>query len=379
MISIENKATQIDDLLDKMAEAVQLDDTRYDRMITSYESVKDWIENDETFFKPYNYDVYPHGSVRILTTVKPFGNDEFDLDIAIHLKSNTPHTPQRIYAELKRCMEAYAKKHGLKIEAKNRCIRLDYAGDFHMDILPGIQEKVFDQNKIKVPDRQLGDWVSSNPRGYGVWFMGKANLVKESLLEKSMRAEKLPADNFKHKKPLQRAVQLIKRYRDIYFQKDDTYKTSSIILTTIAGEYYNGEDSIFDTVNNIISTISTHVNQPTGRLKILNPVNAEEDFTDKWDNEPEYYEAFKKFASHLYDEWQKLKMQHGVLNEGIVLKGLFGDDIFMKAQTNQAMLIEELRKSKSLASVRNTGILSSLSSFGTATVKPNTFFGGHEK
>ncbi len=379
MISIENKATQIDDLLDKMAEAVQLDDTRYDRMKTSYESVKDWIENDELFFKPYNYDVYPHGSVRTLTTVKPFGKDEFDLDIAIHLKSNTPHTPQRIYAELKRCIEAYAKKHGLKIEAKNRCIRLDYAGDFHMDILPGIQETAFDQNKIKVPDRELGDWVSSNPRGYGDWFMGKANLVKESLLEKSMRAEKLPADNFKHKKPLQRAVQLIKRYRDIYFQKDDTYKTSSIILTTIAGQYYQGEDSIFDTVNNIITTIRTHVNQPVGRLKIFNPVNAEEDFTDKWDDEPEYYEAFKKFASHLYNEWQKLKMQHGVLNEGIVLKGLFGDDIFTKAQTSQSMLIEELRKSKSLSAVRNTGILSSVSSVGAAAVKSNTFFGGHEK
>ncbi|HEY3388751.1 MAG TPA: nucleotidyltransferase, partial [Prolixibacteraceae bacterium] len=192
MISIEKRNTQIDDLLDRMAEGVQLDDTRYDRMKSSYESVKNWIENDMVFFNPYNYDVYPHGSVRILTTVKPIGKDEFDLDIAVHLKSNTPHSPQRVYSELKRCMDAYSKKWGIKIEAKNRCIRLDYAGDYHMDILPGIQENVFDQNKIKVPDRELGDWVSSNPRGYGDWFMSKANLVKESLLEKAIRAEKLP-------------------------------------------------------------------------------------------------------------------------------------------------------------------------------------------
>ena len=375
MITIENKATQLDDLLDKMAEALQLDDTRYDRMKTSYESVKNWIENDEVFFKPFNYDVYPHGSVRILTTVKPFGKDEFDLDIAIHLKSNTPHTPQRIYAELKRSMEAYAKKHGLKIEAKNRCIRLDYAGDFHMDILPGIQENAFDQNKIKVPDRELGDWVSSNPRGYGDWFIGKANLVRESLLEKSFRAEKLPADNFKHKKPLQRAVQLIKRYRDMYFQKDDTYKTSSIILTTIAGQFYQGEESIFDAVDNIIATIRTKVNQPLGRLKIVNPVNSAEDFTDKWDDEPEYYEAFKKFASHLYNEWQKLKMQNGVPEEGKIMKGLFGDDIFGKAQISQTTRIEALRKSNALGVARNTGILTSASSVGAAAIKSNTFFG----
>jgi hypothetical protein len=200
-------------------------------------------------------------------------------------------------------------------------------------------------------------------------------LVKESLLEKSMRAEKLPADNFKHKKPLQRAVQLIKRYRDIYFQKDDTYKTSSIILTTIAGQFYQGEESIFDTVDNIITTIRTKVNQSIGRLKILNPVNSEEDFTDKWDDEPEYYVQFKKFASHLYNEWQKLKMQHGVPEEGVIMKGLFGDDIFRKAQTSQTARIETLRKNSDLGVTRNTGILSSASSIGAATIKSNTFFG----
>ena len=244
-----------------------------------------------------------------------------------------------------------------------------------MDILPGIQENEFDQNKIKVPDHDLGDWVSSNPRGYGDWFISKANLVRESLLEKALRAEKLPADNFKNKKPLQRAVQLIKRYRDIYFQNDDTYKTSSIILTTIAGQFYQGEESIFDTVDNIISTIRTKVNQPIGRLKIVNPVNAAEDFTDKWDSELEYYKAFKRFTSHLYIEWQKLKMQHGVLEEGNIMKGLFGDDVFRKAQTSQTMLIEQLRKNKTLGTSRNTGILSSVSFAGNAGLQANTFFG----
>lgn len=379
MITLESKATQIDDLLDKMAEAVQLGNTRYDRMKTSYESVKDWIEDDEIFFKPYHYDVYPHGSVRILTTVKPIGKDEFDLDIAIHLKSTTPHTPQRIYAELKRCMAAYARKHGLKIEAKNRCIRLKYAGDFHMDILPGIQETLYDQNKIMVPDRELDRWVSSNPRGYGDWFIGRANLVKESLLEKALRAEKLPADNFRYKKPLQRAVQLIKRYRDIYFQKDDTYRTSSIILTTIAGRFYEGEASIFDTIDNIITTIRTKVNLSIGRLKIVNPVNTAEDFTDKWDNEPEYYEAFKRFVNHLYEEWQKLKIQHGVISEGIIMKGLFGDEVFIKAQTDQAMAIDQLRRDKTLGASRNSGVLSSLGAAGIAGIKSNTFFGGNDK
>lgn len=375
MIAIENRATQIDDLLDKMAEEVQLDSTRYERMLRSYESIKDWIESDEEFFKPYNYDIYPHGSVRILTTVKPIGRDEFDLDIAIHLKSNNPHTPQRIYDELKRRVGAYAKMHGIKFELKNRCVRLNYAGDFHMDILPGVQENEYDQNKIKVPDRELGDWVSSNPRGYAEWFIAKANLAKESLLEKALRAEKLPVDDFNNKKPLQRAVQLIKRYRDLYFEQDDAYKTSSIILTTIAGEFYEGQESIFNTIDHIIATIVTKVGQPMDRLKIVNPVNPEEDFTDKWEKEYKYYEAFKKFAKHLYDEWQKLKMGQGVLVEGTIMKGLFGDDVFTRAQIGQTTWIEERRKTQNLGALRNAGIISSASSIGVTPVKSNTFFG----
>ncbi|WP_430404264.1 SMODS domain-containing nucleotidyltransferase [Fluviicola sp.] len=371
---LNNRATQLEDLLDKMAEEVQLDSSRYQRMVTSYESVKKWIENDQSFFGPFNYDVYPHGSVRILTTVKPFGKDEFDLDVAVHLASNVYHTPQRIFEELKRCIGEYAKAHGLKLKIKKRCVRLDYAGDYHMDILPGVQESDYDRNKIKVPDRELGDWVSSNPRGYADWFIAKANLVKESLLEKALRAENLPVDDFKNKKPLQRAVQLIKRYRDIYFQDNDEYKTSSIILTTIAGHFYQGEESIFDSIDNIVNNILAETSRPAGRLKILNPVNSEEDFTDKWDNEPEYYLAFKQFATHLYDEWQKLKMKNGVIEESNTLKGLFGNDVLIKAHSKQTELLESYRNANQLRINKTNGILTT-SAIESTKVKTNTFFG----
>jgi len=150
--------------------------------------------------------VYPHGSVRIFTTVKPIGKDEFDLDIVIHFKDNKMlHNPLKIYTELKRRLnenETYRKI----LEAKSRVLRLNYAGDFHMDLMSGIQDSPFDENKIRVPDRELGDWVSSNPRGYAGWFIAKANLAEASLLEKALRAEKIQTDDFNNKKPLQRAV-----------------------------------------------------------------------------------------------------------------------------------------------------------------------------
>jgi hypothetical protein len=374
MLLLEEKTMQIDDLLDKMAQSVQLDNSRYQRMKQHYEAVQNWIEGDEKFFKPYKYDVYPHGSVRIQTTVKPISKDEFDLDIAIHLKSElSAHTPQRIYDELKRRLMEHETYQSM-LEPKNRCLRLNYAKDFHMDILPGIQENYWDENKLKVPDRDLGRWVSSNPKGYAGWFLEKANEVEMGLIEKALRAENIPADDFEQKKPLQRAVQLIKRDRDIFFQKDDTYKTSSIILTTIAGQFYAGQESIFETVDHIITTLQNKIGDAHTRIKIVNPVNPEEDFTDKWKKEPQYYKAFQSFCLQLYQDWQTLKKSQGVINEGRIFKGLFGEDVYINAQTEQAKFIERLRTGGRLGIEKSTGTLSSLSS-STVSIKRNTFFG----
>lgn len=378
MIPFQDKYVQLDDLLDRMAESLQLDKTRYDLMIQHYEAIKKWIETDELFFKPFKYELYPHGSVRIKTTVKPIGKDEFDLDIALHLKAQwSNHTPEKIYAELKRRLSEHAV-YNEKMELKNRCIRLNYAGDFHMDILPGIQENEWDEDKLRVPDRQLGYWVSTNPRGYGKWFLDKAATIKVSLLEKALRAENLPSNDYENKKPLQRGVQLIKRYRDIYFQDDDEFKTSSIILTTIAGLYYNGEESIFLTVENIVNKIRQHTLYNTARLKVLNPVNSEEDFTDKWENEPRYYQAFKAFCEHLYYQWQELKKENGVITEARILKDLFGDDLYLRAQTSQADVIDKARHSDQLGISKKTETISSLVAPIIAPIKSNTFFGSHE-
>jgi Second Messenger Oligonucleotide or Dinucleotide Synthetase domain len=378
MIPFQDKNVQLDDLLDRMAESLQLDKTRYDLMIQHYEAIKKWIEADELFFKPFKYELYPHGSVRIRTTVKPIGKDEFDLDIALHLKAQwSNHTPEKIYAELKRRLSEHSV-YKEKMELKNRCIRLNYAGDFHMDILPGIQENEWDEDKLLVPDRLLGYWVSSNPRGYAKWFLNKTNTIKVSLLEKALRAENLPSNDYENKKPLQRAVQLIKRYRDIYFQKDDTYKTSSIVLTTIAGQYYNGEDSIFLAVENIVNQIRTNTFNIPVRIKVLNPINAEEDFTDKWESEPKYYEAFKAFCDHLYKQWQELKKENGIITESRILKDLFGDDLYMQAQTSQADVIDKARNSNQLGINKKTETLGALGAATITPIKSNTFFGDDE-
>ncbi|MBN2213979.1 MAG: nucleotidyltransferase [Bacteroidales bacterium] len=351
MIQFDSNKTQIENLLARMAESIQLDDTRKERMKSAYEAIENLLKEDTTFFKKIDFEVYPQGSVRIGTTVKPIAKNEFDLDIVIHLILDWhKYTPEQIYNELKRVLinnGSYREK----IELKNRCIRLNYAGDFHMDIIPGCQENSFDQDKLLVADRELGNWTSSNPRGYSSWFMQKVNIIQLTLLEKAYTMEKLPIDEFAKKKPLQRAVQLIKMYRDKFFENNQEMATTSIILTTIFGEYYNGEESIFNTIENIISKIKNDIpnkEMSFSRIVVLNPVNNEEDFTDKWTDKPNLYKEFKNFIVHLDYQWKKLKADNGIDEDNSnILKGLFGESIFNKAKMINEDFVTKDRSSTS--------------------------------
>src|SRR5690606_14363555 len=39
------------------------------------------------------------------------------------------------------------------------------------------------------------------------------------------------------------------------------------------------------------------------RIKVLNPVDSEEDFTEKWDSDPEYYRQFISFMKSFKEKW----------------------------------------------------------------------------
>ena len=354
---LHDNGLQREDILTRIAVSLELDETRKQRMKSAYNAVYDILEKDEVFFSKVDFLVYPQGSKAIGTTVKPRGKEEFDLDITVEIRDlYYNYTSSEIYNHLIRVLsnnDIYKEK----LVKKNRCARIDYVGDFHMDVLPGCIVITGD-SKIMVPDRELSSWTSSNPKGYANWFTQKAETVSSSSLNKAFRTfsalneakaeqEELPNDDIYSKEPLKRAVQLTKRYRDIFFEKNPKHKTSSIILTTIFGELYEGEPSIYQTIDSILNKIVKrytdyqYLFENQGiykRIKVLNPVNSDEDFTEKWDNEKEYYTQFIAFAKSYKEKWEKLKNgDFGVAEE------LFGSDRIKGILTEQ---LKELSKNE---------------------------------
>lgn len=322
----KNYYEELDEILIRIAESIQLDETRKKRMESAYSAIEEVMNNDEKFFDKLKFEIYPQGSVKIGTTVKPKEHDEFDLDIVVHIITDwTKYTSSQIYNELKRVLEEN-KTYKDKVELKNRCIRINYSGDFHMDILPGIQESSSDNGKLKIPDRELKSWTTSNPRGYAEWFLENANNVTESLLEKAFSREDLELEEFSKKKPLKRAVQLLKMYRDEYFTNNKDASTSSIILTTLAAKHYNNSASVYESINHIINGVIAEINN-VSILKVVNPKNPEENFSEKWITDSNLYKSFKSFIIHMQDLWTELKNENEPENEKI-LKSLFSESAY---------------------------------------------------
>ena len=120
---------QREELLARIAQELQLDKTRLERMETAYNAVADVLKKDEDFFNDLEIEVYAQGSKRIGTTVKPINGPDFDLDTVLHIYDvYNNHSPNEVYNALVRSLEkdSYYKT---IMEKKKRCVRLNYKSE----------------------------------------------------------------------------------------------------------------------------------------------------------------------------------------------------------------------------------------------------------
>jgi len=59
MLITSDAYTQLEDTLAKMAEAAELDQTRWNRLKSAYEAISDWFSDDSDFFQKVKIEIYP--------------------------------------------------------------------------------------------------------------------------------------------------------------------------------------------------------------------------------------------------------------------------------------------------------------------------------
>lgn len=110
-------------------------------------------------------------------------------------------------------------------------------------------------------------------------------------LEAQANVEEIPS--YAVKTPLQQAVQILKRHRDVMFAGRPEHKPISVIITTLAGLSYFGERTAVEAVLGILQRMESHISfDPAGNVRICNPTDPQENFADRWQNAPEKRASF---------------------------------------------------------------------------------------
>jgi hypothetical protein len=373
----ESIEDQIDDLLMRICAELQLDDTRYDLAESSYKAVLNLLESQPSIalLRPA---IYPQGSFLLNTTVKPLGADEYDLDFVCQFVCSPtlfshPVASLDLIEKALRASDVYRPM----VERMNRCIRLNYARKFHMDILPACFDNKMGGTCILIPDRKLADWTASNPKGYSKWLDGRARqVIARRMLEK---AEPIPIQEpLERKLPLKLCVQLSKRWRDIRYRSNPDLAPISIVLTTLSAHIYRGEHSIACAMGSILGGISELSRASHPRLKVLNPMNQEEDFSERWDARPQAYREFVNGVTEFEAQWKALLETRGVDKVARALERLFGEELAKRVVESQTRDIEAVRSSNRLGMKTASGIITGVVGPAVIPVPRNTFYGEGE-
>lgn len=371
----EDFTLRLDDVLKLICEELQISESRYKQAEERYKTVNKHLEAERSPFYAFKPDIYPQGSMRLNTTVKPIEGPH-DLDFVLELAVSHDHVdPMKLLHSL----YVYLKDsdiYGPMTTLKNRCARIEYANEFYMDLLIACKNFSAPGTCIKVPDRKAEDWKDSNPRGYATWFERRSALYRPELRRVIEAAEPIPEQqSVAEKTPLQLAVQLLKRWRDIRF-KDATIAPISIVLTTLAGNKYNGEPSVSGALREILDGMVAEIaiaDSRSDRVRVHNPSNLAEDLSERWDENPKAYLAFRDGIRELRQQWATILTKQR--NVPDALQELFGETV-KSAFTKQALRMRDDHE-KGRLGVASTGVIGLVSS-STPKTPVHTFYGEEE-
>ncbi len=371
-------------ILELICQKLEISESQYNEAKNRYEAIGKWLANSSDYRLIWS-TIYPQGSMRIGTSVKPIGRDEFDVDLMCHLKlvnnSATPKEINKLVGDRLRENRTYENM----LEQLKRGWRIKYANQFHLDITPSIKNLQCKNGGELVPDRKLQEWKPSNPIGYADWFEAHAALMPSIIAEFAARAEVLPfPSQGKFKGVLKRSVQIFKRHRDLYFQnKNNELKPISIIITTLAAKSYKfcvenreyqGElELLMDTLTHMVEFINVHEINGSKIFIIPNETTVGENFAEKWNENPQLSQAFYEWHNNALNSLDSLWSLSGRGIDVIAAKmsESFGQDVVRRSINEYTESINEARSKDTLKVLPSIGLVTRR---GTR-VKHNTFYG----
>jgi hypothetical protein len=390
--NVSNRRGPLGRFIDRICQSLELTRTQQENARDRYESVGEWLAKSPSNLL-HGVTIYPQGSIALGTTVRPIGHNEHDVDLVCFMPALSEAMPPDLVkcavGERLRENAYYAKI----LEEKRRCWRLNFAGEFHMDITPSIQNVHCQNGGELVPDKALKSWKPTNPRGYRDLFERRASIkpniarLRAEFAADSGSVEALPTLDG-NKDVLRRAVQVAKRHRDIYFLKRDCdLAPISVIVTTLLARSYemcatnrvydNGYDLLLDTVHLMKVYVETDVVNGHKHWLVRNETTEGENFAEKWNSDTRLPKAFYDWHDALVTTIETTDAALGLDELSRQLSASFGEEPATAALRSFTDTVSAGRVSKTLGVGRGVGLATAASTI--IPVRANTFFGRSDR
>ena len=312
---------QLEILFSDLASLINISNKLFQAADDEYTALGKWIDKKtEEGSTPFIVSIYPQGSFALGTVIKPISDeDDYDVDLVCQVENGSHLSAKELKIDVVKPWLIGYKKTKNDIEEKRRCWHVEYEDvpNFHMDVIPAIPRypSNADSTMISITDKDedrnpIYTFLGSNPKGYIKWFFGRCRQKKtKSVNGKIINYEMAQQEDLKqnkYKTVLQKAVQILKRHRDVMFEDDIDNKPISIIITTLAGQIYSGEDTILDTILGFVNGVENYLNahrKEDGSYSIPNPSYMGEDFADKWIEHPDRQAAFISWIRQLQTDF----------------------------------------------------------------------------
>jgi hypothetical protein len=284
----------VDDFESFLRTEVNLNQTRLDRLQNSVNAIENFLDGQATF-SPLFQDTIPAGSWAHRTIIKPVGEyDEFDGDVLLYVKENADWQPkdyiEQLYAAF-RSSDTYKSK----AQKKTRCVRIDYAGDFHVDVVPYLERFGSHYITNRLEPENEGRFEASDPEAFSAWIDQRQRASNGSFVK---------------------VVRLLKYLRDY----KNTFSCKSIILTTLLGNELNPviaelQPNDYKDVPTTLKTLLQALAQslPETMPAVMDPAGTGDNFTDRYKDDWNYRNFRERIISyagkveHAYDETDREK------------------------------------------------------------------------
>lgn len=381
----DEKKAYLSQLYNQIADELNISEAMIDKAMSSYNAVGTWLGDCEPGL---DIKIMPQGSFNLGTVIKPLSDaDEYDIDLVCLLKNGSNLSEVDIKNIVGKRLKEHGKYKEMLDEEGKRCWTLNY-DEFHMDILPAVPKNgIFIEpgiTQIKLTHKLEEDVYIpkySNPYKYHLWFEERMKTVlisekKNYAFRNQVEIDKVA--DYKVKTPLQKAIQLLKRHRDIMFEESGGEDTPvSIIITTLAALSYNNETNLYDAIKNIIEKMPLHIQiDASGKYMIMNPVMPEENFADKWNDDENKVLGFKEWINKVREDIINNPLSiNGSVEVSKIMKNSFGKNITERAYNAIGESTKIERENQKLYINGLQGGITNEPTKSSKTIGGHTFFG----